>query len=159
MPATRSLAKDHTLLVLCDLSYKNQDAVEVAIVSTFWRLTFCALSILAHFIFMSPLHVYTLHTAVLCGPLISIISGIESQNHRGPGYSLHSSVNGCKFDFLTQSSAVPWNARMPRAIPTGPLFKPTHYIVMRFSWLTSSGPYCIAVFPPPTQPGSSTSYT
>ncbi|XDV42015.1 hypothetical protein PO909_010772 [Leuciscus waleckii] len=31
MPATRSLAKDHTLLVLCDLSYKNQDAVEVAI--------------------------------------------------------------------------------------------------------------------------------
>ncbi|XP_043093030.1 protein jagged-2b isoform X1 [Puntigrus tetrazona] len=31
MPSTRSLAKDHTLLVLCDLSYKNQDAVEVAI--------------------------------------------------------------------------------------------------------------------------------
>lgn len=31
MPATRSLAKDHKLLVLCDLSYKNQDAVEVAI--------------------------------------------------------------------------------------------------------------------------------
>uniref|UniRef100_A0A671N7X0 Delta-like protein n=1 Tax=Sinocyclocheilus anshuiensis TaxID=1608454 RepID=A0A671N7X0_9TELE len=31
MPATRSLAKDRTLLVLCDLSYKNQDAVEVAI--------------------------------------------------------------------------------------------------------------------------------
>ncbi|KAI2651913.1 Protein jagged-2 [Labeo rohita] len=31
MPATRSLAKDHALLVLCDLSYKNQDAVEVAI--------------------------------------------------------------------------------------------------------------------------------
>lgn len=70
------------------------------------------LSILTHFIFMSPLHIYTLHTAVLCGPLRSIISGIESQNHRGPGYLLHSSVNGCKFDFLTQSSAVPRNARI-----------------------------------------------
>lgn len=33
LPATRSLAKDHALLVLCDLSYTNQDAVEVAIVS------------------------------------------------------------------------------------------------------------------------------
>ncbi|CAB1343044.1 unnamed protein product, partial [Coregonus sp. 'balchen'] len=31
LPATRSLAKDHALLVLCDLSYTNQDAVEVAI--------------------------------------------------------------------------------------------------------------------------------
>ncbi|KTG32146.1 hypothetical protein cypCar_00022222 [Cyprinus carpio] len=31
MPATRGLAKDCTLLILCDLSYKNQDAVEVAI--------------------------------------------------------------------------------------------------------------------------------
>ncbi|KAM6954021.1 protein jagged-2b [Aplochiton taeniatus] len=31
LPDTRSLAKDHALLVLCDLSYSNQDAVEVAI--------------------------------------------------------------------------------------------------------------------------------
>ncbi|KAJ8009230.1 hypothetical protein DPEC_G00086730 [Dallia pectoralis] len=31
LPATRTLAKDHALLVLCDLSYTNPDAVEVAI--------------------------------------------------------------------------------------------------------------------------------
>uniref|UniRef100_A0A6Q2XEI4 Delta-like protein n=1 Tax=Esox lucius TaxID=8010 RepID=A0A6Q2XEI4_ESOLU len=31
LPATRTLAKDHTLLVLCDLSQSNPDAVEVAI--------------------------------------------------------------------------------------------------------------------------------
>ncbi|XP_072217867.1 protein jagged-2b isoform X1 [Leuresthes tenuis] len=31
LPNTRSLAKDHTLLLLCDLSHSNQDAVEVAI--------------------------------------------------------------------------------------------------------------------------------
>ncbi|XP_030626340.1 protein jagged-2b [Chanos chanos] len=31
LPATRTLARDHALLVLCDLSYSNQDAVEVAI--------------------------------------------------------------------------------------------------------------------------------
>ncbi|XP_060773694.1 protein jagged-2b isoform X4 [Neoarius graeffei] len=30
LPATRSLAKDNALLVLCELSYSNQDAVEVA---------------------------------------------------------------------------------------------------------------------------------
>ena len=33
LPDTRSLAKDHALLLLCDLSHSNQDAVEVAIVS------------------------------------------------------------------------------------------------------------------------------
>uniref|UniRef100_A0A3P9JFW3 Delta-like protein n=1 Tax=Oryzias latipes TaxID=8090 RepID=A0A3P9JFW3_ORYLA len=31
LPDTRRLAKDHTLQLLCDLSYTNQDAVEVAI--------------------------------------------------------------------------------------------------------------------------------
>uniref|UniRef100_A0A668AN70 Delta-like protein n=1 Tax=Myripristis murdjan TaxID=586833 RepID=A0A668AN70_9TELE len=31
LPDTRSLAKDHALLLLCDLSHSNQDAVEVAI--------------------------------------------------------------------------------------------------------------------------------
>ncbi|KAL2082303.1 hypothetical protein ACEWY4_022121 [Coilia grayii] len=31
LPVTRTLAKDHAFLVLCDLSYTNQDAVEVAI--------------------------------------------------------------------------------------------------------------------------------
>lgn len=30
---TRGLAKDHTLLLLCDLSHSNPDAVDVAIVS------------------------------------------------------------------------------------------------------------------------------
>lgn len=33
LPDTRSLAKKHSLLLLCDLSHSNQDAVEVAIVS------------------------------------------------------------------------------------------------------------------------------
>lgn len=33
LPDTRSLAKDHALLLLCDLSHSNPDAVEVAIVS------------------------------------------------------------------------------------------------------------------------------
>uniref|UniRef100_A0A7N8X5A3 Delta-like protein n=1 Tax=Mastacembelus armatus TaxID=205130 RepID=A0A7N8X5A3_9TELE len=33
LPDTRNLAKDHGLLLLCDLSRSNQDAVEVAIVS------------------------------------------------------------------------------------------------------------------------------
>ena len=33
LPDTRSLAKDHALLLLCDLSFSNPDAVEVAIVS------------------------------------------------------------------------------------------------------------------------------
>uniref|UniRef100_A0A7N6A5E7 Delta-like protein n=1 Tax=Anabas testudineus TaxID=64144 RepID=A0A7N6A5E7_ANATE len=33
LPDTRSLAKDHSLLLLCDLSQSNQDAIEVAIVS------------------------------------------------------------------------------------------------------------------------------
>lgn len=33
LPDTRGLAKDHFLLLLCDLSQSNQDAVEVAIVS------------------------------------------------------------------------------------------------------------------------------
>lgn len=33
LPDTRSLAKDHSLLLLCDLSHSNPDAVEVAIVS------------------------------------------------------------------------------------------------------------------------------
>lgn len=33
LPDTRSLAKDHALLLLCDLSDSNQDAVDVAIVS------------------------------------------------------------------------------------------------------------------------------
>ncbi|XP_038582849.1 protein jagged-2b isoform X3 [Micropterus salmoides] len=31
LPDTRSLAKDHALLLLCDLSHSNQDAIEVAI--------------------------------------------------------------------------------------------------------------------------------
>ncbi|XP_028808987.1 protein jagged-2b [Denticeps clupeoides] len=31
LPTTRTVAKDHTLLLLCDLSYTTQDAVEVAI--------------------------------------------------------------------------------------------------------------------------------
>uniref|UniRef100_A0A3Q3BKG6 Delta-like protein n=1 Tax=Kryptolebias marmoratus TaxID=37003 RepID=A0A3Q3BKG6_KRYMA len=31
LPDTRSLAKDHALLLLCDLSHSNQDAVEVAL--------------------------------------------------------------------------------------------------------------------------------
>lgn len=33
LPDTRGLATDHALLLLCDLSHSNQDAVEVAIVS------------------------------------------------------------------------------------------------------------------------------
>lgn len=33
LPDIRSLAKDHALLLLCDISHLNQDAVEVAIVS------------------------------------------------------------------------------------------------------------------------------
>lgn len=33
LPDTRSLAKDHALLLLCDLSFSNPDAIEVAIVS------------------------------------------------------------------------------------------------------------------------------
>lgn len=33
LPDTRHLARDHALLLLCDLSHSNQDAVEVAIVS------------------------------------------------------------------------------------------------------------------------------
>ncbi|KAG9344704.1 hypothetical protein JZ751_010390 [Albula glossodonta] len=33
LPATRTLARDRTLLLLCDLSHSNRDAVEVAIVS------------------------------------------------------------------------------------------------------------------------------
>lgn len=38
LPDTRSLAKDHALLLLCDLSHSNQDAVEVAIVSEWSKL-------------------------------------------------------------------------------------------------------------------------
>lgn len=38
LPATRTLAKDRSLLVLCDLSYSNHNAVEVAIVSTHYGL-------------------------------------------------------------------------------------------------------------------------
>lgn len=37
LPDTRSLAKDDALLVLCELSYTNQDAVEVALVSAVLR--------------------------------------------------------------------------------------------------------------------------
>lgn len=33
LPTTRNLAKDDALMVLCELSYSNQDAVEVAMVS------------------------------------------------------------------------------------------------------------------------------
>lgn len=33
LPDARSLAKDHSLLLLCDLSHSNQDAIDVAIVS------------------------------------------------------------------------------------------------------------------------------
>lgn len=33
LPDARSLARDHSLLVLCDLSHSNQDAIDVAIVS------------------------------------------------------------------------------------------------------------------------------
>lgn len=34
LPGTRMLAKERSLLVLCDLSYSNENAIEVAIVST-----------------------------------------------------------------------------------------------------------------------------
>lgn len=40
LPDTRSLAKDHALLLLCDLSHSNPDAVEVAIVSERSKLGF-----------------------------------------------------------------------------------------------------------------------
>jgi len=33
LPDTRSLAQDHSLVLLCDLSHTSADAVEVAIVS------------------------------------------------------------------------------------------------------------------------------
>lgn len=40
LPDTRSLAKDHALLLLCDLSRSNQDAIDVAIVSEWSILNF-----------------------------------------------------------------------------------------------------------------------
>ena len=34
LPVTQTLADEQTLLILCDLSYANSDAVEVAMVTT-----------------------------------------------------------------------------------------------------------------------------
>uniref|UniRef100_A0A8C9WY36 Delta-like protein n=1 Tax=Sander lucioperca TaxID=283035 RepID=A0A8C9WY36_SANLU len=48
LPDTRSLAKEHALLMLCDLSHSNQDAVEVAIVSECSKFVRCPILGLAH---------------------------------------------------------------------------------------------------------------
>lgn len=46
LPAIRSLAKDHALVLLCDVAHSNRDAVEVAIVSEPTTLRFWQMSLL-----------------------------------------------------------------------------------------------------------------
>ncbi|MGH0146894.1 UNVERIFIED_CONTAM: hypothetical protein FKN15_008665 [Acipenser sinensis] len=57
LPGTRMLAKERSLLVLCDLSYSNENAIEVAIITWFLFSVWC-----------SPFSVFSASPSVSGGP-------------------------------------------------------------------------------------------
>uniref|UniRef100_A0A7N5ZYV8 Delta-like protein n=1 Tax=Anabas testudineus TaxID=64144 RepID=A0A7N5ZYV8_ANATE len=75
LPDTRSLAKDHSLLLLCDLSQSNQDAIEVAISPFHFQSNpfFCLINIIIHHQLLAFNSLYILMSTDYLVPLLCVV--------------------------------------------------------------------------------------